>query len=139
MQFFLLTFSLQFCKLNDFWLNDFCLRPQNHDPKIIKKVVKICFVRLNFIKKYCIVIFIGNEKSRCVRVATYIHSVTVRTEVVSMVEYHKYCLNYNFGYLFEQIKKRHICLAERCVVYPYFYVVTAFLRLSFPIFIILNI
>ncbi len=86
MQFFLLTFSLQFCKLNDFWLNDFCLRPQNHDPKIIKKVVKICFVRLNFIKKYCIVIFIGNEKSRCVRVATYIHSVTVRTEVVSMVE-----------------------------------------------------
>ena len=86
MQFFLLTFSLQFCKLNDLWLNDFCLRPQNHDPKIIKKVVKICFVRLNFIKKYCIVIFIGNEKSRCVRVATYIHSVTVRTEVVSMVE-----------------------------------------------------
>ena len=29
---------------------------------------------------------IGNEKSRCVRVATYIHSFTVRTEVVSMVE-----------------------------------------------------
>ena len=52
----------------------------------IKKVVKICFVRLNYIKKYCIVMFIGNEKSRCVRVATYIHSFTVRTEVVSMVE-----------------------------------------------------
>ena len=31
MQFFLLTFSLQFCKLNDFCLNDFCLLPQNHD------------------------------------------------------------------------------------------------------------
>ena len=46
----------------------------------------MCFVRLNFIKKYCIVMFIGNEKSRCVRVATYIHSFTVRTEVVSMVE-----------------------------------------------------
>ena len=30
--------------------------------------------------------FIGNEKSRCVRVATYIHSFTVRTEVVSMIE-----------------------------------------------------
>ena len=46
-------------------------------------------------------------------------------------------LDYNCSYHFEQIKKRHICLAERCVVYP-FYVVTAFLRLSFPIFIILK-
>ena len=32
------------------------------------------------------IISIGNEKSRCVRVATYIHSLAVRTEVVSMVE-----------------------------------------------------
>ena len=29
---------------------------------------------------------IGNEKSKCVRVATYIRSTTVKTEVVSMVE-----------------------------------------------------
>ena len=48
--------------------------------------MKICFVRLNFVKIYSIVKVIGNEKSRCVRVATYIHSFTVRTEVVSMVE-----------------------------------------------------
>ncbi len=57
---------------------------------------------------------------------------------INRYNYHKYCLNHNFGYHFEQIIKRHICLAERCVVYPYFCVVTAFLRLSFPIFIILK-
>ena len=33
--------------------------------------------------------------------------------------YHKYCLNYT-DYNFVQIIKRHICLAERCVVYTYF-------------------
>ena len=57
---------------------------------------------------------------------------------INRCNYHKYCLNNSFGYNFGQIIKRHICLAERCVVYPYFYVVTAFLRLSFPILIILN-
>lgn len=30
--------------------------------------------------------FIGNEKSRCVRLTTYIHSLAVRLEVVSMIE-----------------------------------------------------
>ena len=40
---------------------------------------------------------------------------------INRYNYHKYCLNYNVSYLFEQIKKRHICLAERCVVYPYIY------------------
>ena len=39
---------------------------------------------------------------------------------INSCNYHKYCLNYNFSYYFEQIIKRHICLAERCVVYPYF-------------------
>ncbi len=39
---------------------------------------------------------------------------------INKCNYHKYCLNYNFGYHFEQIIKRHICLAERCVVYLYF-------------------
>ena len=58
---------------------------------------------------------------------------------INRCNYHKYCLNYNFGYCFEQIIKRHICLAERCVVYPYFYVVTALMRLSFPILIIIEL
>ena len=35
----------------------------------------------------------------------------------SRISYHKYCLNYNFGYYFEQIKKHHITLSQSYVVF----------------------
>ncbi len=53
--------------------------------------------------------------------------------------YHKYCLNYNFGYHFEQIIKRHICFAERCAVYQHYMVVTAFCDYHFLYLLYLNI
>ena len=31
---------------------------------------------------------------------------------INRCNYHKYCLNYNFSYYFEQIIKRHICSKE---------------------------
>lgn len=50
--------------------------------------------------------------------------------------YHKYCLNNNISYNYEQIKIRHICFLRAMCRFNINYVVTAFLRLSFPTYII---
>ncbi len=47
MQFFLLTFSLQFCKLNDFCLNDFGVGDKNHFIKLLLgKIILISVPKL---------------------------------------------------------------------------------------------